>query len=72
MSIDQLKAEATTLSDKERKELIGYLLTLGRKRTAEYWDRIAAKIEDNDPSHWIAEESLDQALGLDRPETLPL
>ena len=72
MSIEQLKAEATALPDKERKELIGYLLTLGRKRTAEYWDRIAATIEDNDPSHWVAEESLDRALGLDRPEPLRL
>ena len=68
MSIEQLKTEATALSDKERKELIGYLLALGRKRTPEYWDRIAAKIEDRDPSHWVAEDSLDQALGLDRPE----
>jgi hypothetical protein len=64
MSIEQLKAEADALSDKERKELIGYLLALGRKRTADYWDRLAAKIGDNNPSHWVAEESLDQALGL--------
>jgi hypothetical protein len=69
MGIERLKAEATALSDIERKELIGYLLDLGRKRKAEYWDRIAAKIEDNDPSNWVAEEDLDRALGLDRPET---
>ncbi len=59
MSIEQLKAEATALPDQERKELIGYLLALGRKRTPDYWDRIAAKIGDNDPAHWMAEESLD-------------
>jgi hypothetical protein len=68
MSIEQLKAEANALSDKERRELIGYLLALGRQRTAEYWDGIAAKIEDRDPSHWVAEEYLDRALGLDRRE----
>lgn len=68
MSIEQLKAEAMALSDAERKEFIGYLLALGRKRTAEYWNRMTTKIEDNDPSHWVAEEDLDRALGLDRPE----
>ena len=69
MSIQQLKAEATALSDEERRELIGYLLNLGRQRTPDYWDRIAMKISDDDPSHWVAEEGLDKALGLDRSGT---
>ena len=68
MSIQQLKAEATALSDRDRRELIGYLLSLGRERTSDYWDRLAVKIEDRDPAHWVAEEGLDRALGLDRPE----
>ncbi len=68
MSIHQLKAEATALSDQDRRELIGYLLGLGRQRTSEYWDRLAAKIEDRIPANWVAEEGLDQALGLDRPQ----
>ncbi|HSI15529.1 MAG TPA: hypothetical protein VK961_26020, partial [Chthoniobacter sp.] len=61
MSIEQIKAEATALSDTDRKELIGFLLALGRKRTAEYWDRMKAKIEDHNPSHWVAEDDLDRA-----------
>ena len=69
MSIQQLKTEVSSLSDEERRELIGYMLSLGRKRSADYWDRIEAKIADNDPSHWVAEEDLDRALGLDRPGT---
>jgi hypothetical protein len=47
--------------------LIGYLLSIGRQRSSEYWDRLAAKIEDRDPTNWVAEEDLDKALGLDRP-----
>ena len=59
MSIQQLKAEAAALPDAERRELIAYLLALGRNRAAEYWDRMAAKIEDQDPSHWVGDEHLD-------------
>ncbi|HEY3900070.1 MAG TPA: hypothetical protein VGM54_15790 [Chthoniobacter sp.] len=66
MGIQQLKAEAAALPDSERRELIAYLLALGGKRTAGYWDRIATKVEDRDPSHWVSEENLDQALGLNR------
>jgi hypothetical protein len=67
MSIPELRAEAAALSDQDRRELIGYLLSIGRQRSSEYWDRLAAKIEDRDPTNWVAEEDLDKALGLDRP-----
>jgi hypothetical protein len=68
MSIEQLKSEASALSHDERRELIAHLITVGRQRNAEYWDRLATKIGDQDPAHWVREESLDQALGLDRPK----
>lgn len=67
MSIQQLKSEADALSDAERRELIGYLVARGRERPASYWDALAAKIKDRDPAHWVQEEDLDRALGLDRP-----
>jgi hypothetical protein len=68
MSIQQLKEEARTLSAAERRELIGYLIALGRQRDASYWDSIATKIEDQDPAHWASEEELDRVLHLDQPE----
>jgi hypothetical protein len=68
MSLQQLKTEASVLSDLERRELIGYLLALGREREAGYWDKLAAKLEDGDSAHWVREEQLDRVLGLDRPE----
>jgi hypothetical protein len=67
MSIQQLKSEASALSEAERRELIGYLITVGRERPAGYWDSLASKIEDRDPAHWVREEELDRALGLDAP-----
>ncbi len=68
MSIEQLKAAAAELPDAERRELIGYLVALGREKTAEYWDRIGAKVADRDPTHWVAEADLDRVLHLDGPE----
>ena len=68
MSLQQLKTEASVLSDLERRELIGHLVALGREREAGYWEKLAAKLEDQDPAHWVREEQLDRALGLDRPE----
>ena len=67
MSIQQLKAEAAGLSDAQRRELIGYLVTVGREHAPAYWERLAAKIEDRDPAHWVREEDLDRALDLDQP-----
>ncbi len=66
MSIQQLKSEAAELPESERRELINYLVTVGRRRAAEYWERIAGKVEDRDPSHWVRGEDLDHALGLDQ------
>jgi hypothetical protein len=64
MSIEELKHAATQLSDTDRRELIGYLVRLGKGRSAEEWDQIEAKIRDNDPAHWAAGEDLDRVLGL--------
>jgi hypothetical protein len=66
MSIQQLKQAASELSEAERRELIGYLVALGRERSAEYWDRLAAKVADGDPAHWVQGEDLDRVLHLDR------
>ena len=67
MSIQQLKAEAAGLPDAERRELVGYLIAKGREHAPAYWERLAAKVEDRDPAHWVPEADLDRALGLDQP-----
>lgn len=68
MSIQKLKEQAGALSSAERRELIGFLIALGRERPASYWDALAAKVEDRDPAHWVREEELDRALHLDDSE----
>lgn len=68
MSFEQIKAEAATFNGEQRREMIGYLLALGRKSDPEFRSMLARKIDDNDPAHWVGEEDLDRALGLDRAE----
>jgi hypothetical protein len=67
VSIQQIKEQAASLSEQQRRELIGYLLSLGRKNDPAYWDRIAAGIADGNPGRWVAEEGLDAALRLNKP-----
>ena len=64
MSIQQIKDEAAILPEQQRRELIGYLLSLGRKNDPEYWDKIEAGIADRNPNRWVGEEGLDAALRL--------
>jgi hypothetical protein len=66
MSFEQIKAESATLTTEQRRELIGHLLSLGRKLQPDFRSKMAEKIDDNDPAHWVAEEDLDRALGLDQ------
>jgi hypothetical protein len=66
MSFDQVKAEASGLPLEERKALIGHLLALGREeRDVEFKRRLAQKIDDKDPSHWVAFEDLAKHLDLE-------
>ena len=67
MSIQQIKDEAASLSEQQRRELIAYLVSLGRKSDPAYWDKIEAGIADQDPRRWVGGESLDAALRLTRP-----
>lgn len=66
MSLQQLKANAADLPDAERRELLAYLVALGRSRDDTYWRKVEAQIDDRDPKHWVRGEDLDRALGLDQ------
>ncbi len=65
MSFEQIKAESSSLTPEQRRQLIGHLLALGRKDDPDFRRKLAAKIDDTDSRHWVAEEHLDRALGLD-------
>jgi hypothetical protein len=69
MSFEQIKEESATLTPEQRRQLIGHLLALGRKDDGDFRRKLAAKLDDNDPSHWVSEDDLDRALGLDAKDS---
>ncbi|MEO6788918.1 MAG: hypothetical protein ABI318_22580 [Chthoniobacteraceae bacterium] len=63
MSIEQIVTEAAAMPAPERKQLIGRLLAIGRAQAdADFKRRLAERIDDSDPSHWISYDELKQRL----------
>jgi hypothetical protein len=53
MSLTQLKQEAAGLPEKERRELMAYLVALQTQQDDAFRQKLAAKIDDHDPAHWM-------------------
>lgn len=64
MSIEQIVLEAAALPEKDRKQLIGRLIALGRNPEEEraFRQRMADAIDDRDPDHWVSYEELKKRL----------
>jgi hypothetical protein len=60
MSFESLKREAAALAPTERRQLIGFLLSLNV--TDEERASLSRKIDDNDPSHWLSLDEVDAKL----------
>ncbi len=54
MSLTQLKEKAANLPSKEQRELIAYLIALQTAQDEKFKKKLARKIDDGDPKHWIA------------------
>ncbi len=53
MSFTQLKNEVAQLPSKEQRELIAFLVALQTTKDEKFKEKLAAKIDDRDPAHWI-------------------
>jgi hypothetical protein len=53
MSLTQLKHEAASLSEKDRRELMAYLVALETEKDEAFRRKLAGKIDDADPAHWL-------------------
>ena len=53
MSLAQLKEQVQDLPIKEQRELIAFLVALQTAKDQEFQERLAAKVDDEDPAHWV-------------------
>ena len=53
MSLTQMKDEAAHLPLKEQRELIAFLVALQTEKDQEFKEKLATKIDDRDPVHWM-------------------
>jgi len=58
MSLAQLKDELAHLSLKEQRELMAYLVSLQTAADEGFKRKLASKIDDKDPAHWVELEAL--------------
>ncbi len=64
MTLQAIKDEIGTLPQRQRRELVTYLVSLEDKARRARAKRMAEKINDNDPSHWLALEDVEERLGI--------
>ena len=53
MSLTQMKDEAAHLPLKEQRELIAFLVALQTEKDQEFKEKLATKIDERDPAHWM-------------------
>ena len=60
MSLTQLKREAANLPAKQRRQLIAYLVALETQNDEPFREKLTAKIDDNNPTHWLELKDVEQ------------
>lgn len=68
MSIDAIKQELAGLDAEGRQQIIAFLVSINQRESPEYRMKMARKIDDNDPSHWLTLEEFEQKLSLREDE----
>jgi hypothetical protein len=66
MEVGVLKSELEALESKGRRQMIAFLLALEERDNQAYRQELARRIDDKDPTHWIALDELDRRLGIGR------
>ena len=64
MSFDTLLKEVESLGEAEQRKLLAYIVTLEDRRQADYAEKLACKIDDATPGHWLTPEQCERELGL--------
>jgi len=68
MSIEAIREELAKLDDEKRHQIMAYLIAIEDGKDPEYMAKMAPKIDDKDPAHWLTLEEFDKKLSLGEPE----
>ena len=63
MSVQEIKDQLATLSRREQDEVIAFLFHHRHSGDAQFQDRLARRMSDVDPSHWLSPDEFERALG---------
>jgi spore coat protein CotH len=58
MSFTELKQQAAGLPARQRRKLIAHLVALQTAKDESFKQELAAKIDDNEPAHWVELDEL--------------
>jgi hypothetical protein len=64
MSVEELKHELANLDAGDRRNIMAYLISIEDQNDPEYLEKMACKIEDKNPAHWITLEELEKKFSL--------
>ena len=62
MSVEQIKSTLAALSPAEQGEVSAFLFHLRHASDPEYQERVASRLSDADPSHWMTPEDFERQL----------
>jgi hypothetical protein len=58
MSLAQIKEQATSLALGEQRELIAWLISRQTEQDEDFKRKLAEKIDDKEPAHWVELDDL--------------
>jgi hypothetical protein len=62
MSVEEIKQGHSALSPMEQGEVTAYLFHLRHVADSDYQERVASRLSDRDPSHWLTPEEFERRL----------
>ena len=64
MSIEVIKGELRALPTGERRKLMAFLVAIEDEEQLDYAKKLAHRIDDKSPGHWLSAEECERELGL--------
>ena len=62
MSVEQIKDSIASLSPVEQSEVSAFLFHLRHASDSDYQERVASRLSDTDPDHWLTPDAFERQL----------